>query len=110
MTKQAVAAAKDHRKPCTLCQTPRDVLVRCQIDETSKWHMVCPGSCWKQVSGGVVDGDKAEEHRSYKYGGMWKNKHEAVSAKMPKSVSKKSQETKAQLEIGDGQEGDSNAE
>lgn len=77
---------KNHRKPCTLCNSPRDVLVRCQIDETGKWHFVCPGKCWKQVSGGIVDGDKAEEHKWYRYGGMWKNKHEAVSAKKPKGV------------------------
>lgn len=77
---------KDHRKPCTLCATPRDVLVRCQIDDTGKWHFVCPGKCWKEVSGGVVDGDKSEAHRWYRYGGMWKNKHEAVSAKKPKGV------------------------
>lgn len=38
------------------------------------------------MSGGVVDGDgNAEEgHEWYRYGGMWKNKHEAVSAKMKK--------------------------
>ena len=74
----------DHRKPCTLCQNPRDVLIRCQIDETGRWHFVCPGSCWKHVSGGEIDGDGAEKHQWYRYGGMWKNKHEAVSAKKPK--------------------------
>ena len=84
---------KDYRKPCTLCERPRDVLVRCQIDETSQWHFVCPGSCWKRVSGGVVDGD--EEHKFYRYGGMWKNKHEAVSAKKPK---KKREEKQVQGE------------
>lgn len=77
---------KDYRKPCTICSTPRDVLVRCQIDETNKWHFVCPGKCWKEVSGGVIDGDKSEEHQYYRYGGMWKNKHEAVSAKKPKGL------------------------
>ncbi|KAK3113938.1 hypothetical protein LTR53_008268 [Teratosphaeriaceae sp. CCFEE 6253] len=88
---------RDHRKPCTLCQKPRDVLIRCQIDETGKWHFVCPGSCWKQVSGGVVDGDTAEEHKWYKYGGMWKNKHEAVSAKMPKARSGKAERASARM-------------
>ncbi|KAK5700873.1 hypothetical protein LTR97_005390 [Elasticomyces elasticus] len=63
---------RDYRKPCTLCKTPRDVLIRCQIDESG-------------VSGGVVDGDGAPEHKWYRYGGMWKNKHEAVSAKKPKA-------------------------
>ena len=33
-----------------------------------------------------MDGDNAEEHKYYRYGGMWKNKHEAVSAKKPKAV------------------------
>lgn len=36
-----------------------------------------------------MDGD--ENHRFYRYGGMWKNKHEAVSAKKPKGVGKKKQ-------------------
>jgi len=75
-----------HRKPCTLCDTPRDVLIRCQIDATKKWHFVCPGKCWTQVSGGVVDGDT--NHPEYKYGGAWKNKHAGVSAKKPKKKSK----------------------
>ena len=77
---------KDYRKPCTLCEQPRHVLVRCQIDETRRWHFVCPGSCWKRVSGGVIDGD--DKHKLYRYGGMWKNKHEAVSAKKPRRVGK----------------------
>lgn len=34
-----------------------------------------------------MDGDA--EHKFYRYGGMWKNKHEAVSAKKPKGVGKK---------------------
>lgn len=34
-----------------------------------------------------MDGDS--EHPHYHYGGMWKNKHEAVSAKKPKSVGTK---------------------
>lgn len=69
-----------YRKPCTLCSTRADVLVRCQTDASGAWYFVCPGSCWKQVSGGIIDGDKAHPH--YRYGGMWKNKHAGVSAKM----------------------------
>ncbi|KAF2087185.1 hypothetical protein K490DRAFT_6942, partial [Saccharata proteae CBS 121410] len=69
-------------KPCTICTTPRDVLVRCQTDSTGRWHFVCPGTCWRDVSGGRVDGDG--EHPDYRYGGMWKNKHEGVSAKRKK--------------------------
>ena len=84
----------DYRKPCTLCEKPCNVRIvslrekshipcamvstlttmkRCQIDETGKWHLVCPGKCWKQVSGGVIDGDKSDDHKFYRYGGVWKN-------------------------------------
>ncbi|KAK4545118.1 hypothetical protein LTR36_003669 [Oleoguttula mirabilis] len=98
MTKQSLEP-KDHRKPCTLCQQPRDVLVRCQIDETGKWHFVCPGKCWKAVSGGVVDGDAEHEH--YLYGGMWKNKHDAVSAKMPKNKGKRGATTASPKDASD---------
>ena len=58
-----------NRKPCDLCKRDRDLLVRCQIDDTEKWFMVC-GRCWRDVSGGVVDGDAAHPH--YRYGGLWK--------------------------------------
>jgi hypothetical protein len=103
--------AESYRKNCTLCNTPRDVLVRCQIDEASvastrasttstsqdateappalkpgAWHFVCPGSCWRRVSGGVIDGDLKEGREGYRYGGMWKNKHAGVSAKVPKRL------------------------
>lgn len=33
-----------------------------------------------------MDGDGKSEHQFYRYGGMWKNKHEAVSAKKPKGL------------------------
>ena len=58
-------------KPCTLCGIPRPVLVRCQIDDSGTWHFVCPGKCWRDVSGGVQDakGHQAE-HPHYRYGGM----------------------------------------
>ena len=58
------------KKPCDLCSRPVDLLIRCMVDGTSGWRMVC-GRCWKGVSGGVVDGD--EEHPEYRYGGLWKN-------------------------------------
>lgn len=70
------------RKYCDLCHKTCDVLVRCQIDDTAKWHLICPKSCWKGVSGGIPDG--TSDHPYYKYGGMWKNKHALVSAKKPK--------------------------
>ncbi|KAF2721833.1 hypothetical protein K431DRAFT_201608, partial [Polychaeton citri CBS 116435] len=76
-------------KPCTLCSRLCDVRIRCQIDETGRWHLVCPGRCWRQVSGGVIDGDGDAAHRSYRYGGVWKNKHDAVSGKKPKKKKKK---------------------
>lgn len=76
------------RKNCDLCHEPNDVLVRCQTDDTSTWHFLCPKQCWKAVSGGVVDGSL--DHPHYKYGGMWKNKHALVSAKKPKRGKKNS--------------------
>ncbi|TKA45002.1 hypothetical protein B0A54_03294 [Friedmanniomyces endolithicus] len=98
---KASSTPVNHSKPCTLCHTPRDVLIRCQIDSTCVWHFVCPGSCWKSVSGGVVDGDGDEAHKWYRYGGMWKNKHEAVSAKMRKPKARR----KAGGKVGEGSEG-----
>lgn len=86
---------KDHRKACTLCSQLRDVLVRCQIDDTGKWHFVCPGACWKRVSGGVIDGDGGDDHKFYRYGGMWKNKHEAVSAKKKSKGPQKGEDVEA---------------
>ncbi|TKA64779.1 hypothetical protein B0A49_05325 [Cryomyces minteri] len=91
----ADAKALAHRKPCTLCGAPRDLLVRCQAsgrpdastDSASAWLFVCPGACWRAVSGGVVDGDAA--HPAYRYGGMWKNRWADVSARMPRRVKEK---------------------
>lgn len=58
-------------KSCTICSTPRPVLVRCQIDDTQTWHFVCPGACWKSVSGGVEDAKGLKEQFPwYRYGGM----------------------------------------
>ena len=104
----------DHRKPCTRCDRLCDVRVRCQIDESGTWHLVCPGKCWKEVSGGVIDGDKSEEHKCYRYGGMWKNKHEAVSAKKPRKKSKESRvatddEELEEVEEADGEESNARA-
>lgn len=71
-----------YRKPCDLCHALNDVLVRCKIENTAVWYFVCTKNCWKKVSGGVVDG--SPDHPYYRYGGMWKNKHAGVSAKMRK--------------------------
>lgn len=59
------------QKPCDTCRKNVDCLIRCQIDASEQWKMVC-GKCWKIYSGGVVDGDDAHPH--YRYGGLWKNR------------------------------------
>ena len=38
------------------------------------------------MSGGVIDGDLATGREGYRYGGMWKNKHAGVSAKVPRRL------------------------
>ena len=65
------------QKGCDLCSKGVDLLIRCQIDSTSEWKMVC-GRCWKtpEVAGGVADGDGQNSH--YRYGGLWKNLHRAA--------------------------------
>jgi len=60
------------QKKCDTCDELKDLLIRCQIDESQKWHMVC-GKCWNKHSGGVPDGDA--DHPHYRYGGLWKNLH-----------------------------------
>lgn len=64
------------RKPCDKCNRSVDLLVRCRIDVSQKWFMLC-GRCWHSVSGGVPDGDS--EHPHYKYGGLWKNRAAKVT-------------------------------
>jgi len=59
------------QKDCDVCNKSVDLLIRCTIDESKQWKMVC-GRCWKDVSGGVVDGDANHPH--YRYGGLWKNR------------------------------------
>ncbi|KAG5184355.1 hypothetical protein JKP88DRAFT_262856 [Tribonema minus] len=56
-------------KQCTVCGGDKTMLIRCQIDDTGTWHMVC-GKCWNGVSGGVTDGDA--DHPHYRYGGLWR--------------------------------------
>ncbi|KAL0482111.1 diaminopimelate epimerase [Acrasis kona] len=79
------SAIEAGRKPCTLCGTSCDVLIRCQIDESETWHMTCT-KCWNEVSGGVVDG--ASDKEFYKYGGIWKNHKADVTGKKPKRKEK----------------------
>lgn len=60
------------RKPCDLCKREVDLLIRCTIDESQYFKMVC-GKCWPDVSGGVPDGSLNHPH--YTYGGLWKNRN-----------------------------------
>eukprot|EP01111_Echinosteliopsis_oligospora_P009898 TRINITY_DN2992_c0_g1_i1.p1 TRINITY_DN2992_c0_g1~~TRINITY_DN2992_c0_g1_i1.p1 ORF type:complete len:146 (+),score=38.47 TRINITY_DN2992_c0_g1_i1:266-703(+) len=78
------SAIEAAQKTCDLCQGSKNVLIRCQIDDTQQWKMVCP-KCWKDVSGGKIDGD--EKHEFYRYGGIWKNHKAGVSGKKPKHKS-----------------------
>lgn len=59
------------QKSCDVCGKGVDLLIRCTVDASQDWKMVC-GKCWKTVSGGVVDGDT--DHPYYRYGGLWKNR------------------------------------
>jgi len=70
--REGTADEGEFSKPCTICETPSNTLVRCTVDTTRKWEMVC-GKCWKDVSGGVTDGDA--DHPFYTYGGLWKNRY-----------------------------------
>ncbi|KAF1976863.1 hypothetical protein BU23DRAFT_13979 [Bimuria novae-zelandiae CBS 107.79] len=82
-------------KSCTLCSTPRSILIRCQIDETQQWHFVGTGACWKPVSGGVEGARGLEnEYPHYRYGGMWKDRSAdgPVSAKKPRKVKERRKE------------------
>lgn len=71
-------------KACDQCGKPSDVLIRCRKDESEKWFLLCPGNCWKDASGGKVDG--TPDTPWYRYGGVWKNKKAATSGKKPKHV------------------------
>jgi len=58
------------RKNCDRCSKgEQDVLIRCSCKEWQGWKLVC-GKCWKDVSGGVPDGDA--DHPDYRYGGLWR--------------------------------------
>lgn len=58
-----------HRKTCDDCQNPKDVLIRCQADDSGRWYMLCTAGCWQKASGGQVDGSSSTPH--YLYGGMY---------------------------------------
>jgi hypothetical protein len=81
------ASSTSFRKPCTLCSKSQPILVKCQIDSTGSRQLVCPGKCWKFVSGGTVDAaGHQDEFPYYRSGSVLKNKHELVSAKMKKKT------------------------
>lgn len=63
-------AAKGSKR-CDKCRVFADQLIRCRVDASRQWRMICD-ACWPSVSGGVTDGDDA--HPYYQYGGLWKNR------------------------------------
>ncbi|KAL1526910.1 hypothetical protein AB1Y20_015601 [Prymnesium parvum] len=67
------------QKTCNMCMRSVDLLVRCKVDNTKEWKMVC-GRCWNTdaVAGGVVDGSGSNPH--YRYGGLWKNLKQQAGA------------------------------
>jgi hypothetical protein len=75
--RECCAPVETGQKSCEMCGKGSNLLVRCQTDATQTWRMVC-GKCWKDVSGGQVDGDPSHPH--YRYGGLWKNRKAAVPA------------------------------
>ena len=71
MRREGTAGEDVGRKSCDVCLKRVDLLVRCTMDSSRTWKMVC-GKCWHDVSGGVPDGDA--NHPYYTYGGLWKNR------------------------------------
>lgn len=63
--------ADNGKKTCDVCTKRVDLLIRCTVDASREWKMVCR-KCWDGVSGGVTDGDA--QHPHYTYGGLWKNR------------------------------------
>ena len=74
------------RKPCDLCCHQVDLLIRCTVDETQQYKMVC-GKCWPNVSGGIPDG--SAEYPHYHYGGLWKNRNASMKKKIGNGTNKK---------------------
>eukprot|EP00798_Chlamydomonas_sp_ICE-L_P025093 gene25093-10733_t len=70
------------QKQCDGCNKKVNLLIRCTVDARQQWKMMC-GKCWRDVSGGVADGDVSHPH--YRYGGLWKNRNagEEISTKPP---------------------------
>ncbi|KAJ1622056.1 hypothetical protein T492DRAFT_1065001 [Pavlovales sp. CCMP2436] len=79
-TRKAIREGTDAtagQKQCDLCSKSVDLLIRCQIDPSGTWRMVC-GACWRlpSVASGVIDGDGSNAF--YRYGGLWKNLKKAA--------------------------------
>ena len=83
------------RKPCDLCGKRVDLLIRCTVDETQQFKMVC-GKCWPSVSGGVPDG-VSQTHPHYRYGGLWKNRNADLKKKVGNGKKKSSGNNKPTL-------------
>jgi hypothetical protein len=79
LKREGNAAPDVGRKSCQICSTPVDMLIRCTIDETQQYKMIC-GSCWPSISGGIPDGN-SKTHPYYNYGGLWKNRNAASNSK-----------------------------
>lgn len=83
------------RKACDLCGKRVDLLIRCTIDETQQFKMVC-GKCWPSVSGGVPDG-VSQTHPHYRYGGLWKNRNADLKKKVGNGKKKPNGDNKPTL-------------
>ena len=86
LKREGNASADVGRKTCDLCTSRVDLLVRCTIDETQQYKMVC-GKCWPDVSGGVPDG-VSSTHPHYNYGGLWKNRNANLKKKVGSGLKK----------------------
>jgi len=73
LKREGKTSAEVGRKACDVCSTDVDMLIRCTIDATQTYRMVC-GKCWTSVSGGITDGNSST-HPYYTYGGVWKNRN-----------------------------------
>jgi hypothetical protein len=72
------------RKSCDICSKEVDMLIRCTIDETQQYKMIC-GKCWPLISGGIPDGNSIT-HPYYNYGGLWKNRNASSSNIVKKRI------------------------
>ncbi|KAF2131634.1 MT-A70-domain-containing protein [Dothidotthia symphoricarpi CBS 119687] len=91
----------------------RPVETSLAIRTSLTWHFVCPGSCWRKVSGGVEDARGMEaQFPWYVYGGMWKDRGPdgPVSAKKPRRVKERQRVERRGREGGKGGDGEGREE